>query len=378
MLYFIIRAYHPNTAELNRIFSYLRNLSENRIEVNVIFCCPSKNKVDFTLPYITFSYLFDRYKNTNIKVFDHIINKVAMVRLRKSFKPGDTIYIYSQPEVVHCMSKRKDIHVFAEMTEHPYTIGYRNPLTTISWPTYFRACCRLDGLIVISNELRDFFISQGVESKKIYIINMIVNPQRFNNVLRNMSAKDRPYIAYCGVIFNNKDGVDDLIKAFAIVSNKYPDYQLQIIGPTPNSHDVNTNITLIDEYNLSDKVLFTGEIPSENIPQILVNARICALARPDNLRSKAGFPTKLGEYLLSKNPVILTSVGDIPFFLTHQKSAILAEPNNYKDFANKLCWIIEHPDEASKIGMEGYNVAMRHFNAKIETEKLLKILLNIN
>ena len=39
------------------------------------------------------------------------------------------------------------------------------------------------------------------------------------------------------------------------------------------------------------------------------------LARPDNIQAKGGFPTKLGEYLATGNPVVVTKVGEIPNYL---------------------------------------------------------------
>ena len=66
---------------------------------------------------------------------------------------------------------------------------------------------------------------------------------------------------------------------------------------------------------MKDSIVFTGIVSAADIPQILKNAAVLALDRPDSLQAQCGFPTKLGEYLLTENPVIVTKVGDIPLFL---------------------------------------------------------------
>lgn len=108
------------------------------------------------------------------------------------------------------------------------------------------------------------------------------------------------------------------------------------------------------------------------MPQILKNATVLALDRPDSLQAQCGFPTKLGEYLLTENPVVVTKVGDIPLFLKDGETALLAEERNPYEFSSKLLWALDHPAEAIEIGKAGAQVAMREFNYLNETKRLLK------
>lgn len=371
MLNILLRTYSPNIAEINRTIAYIRNCSKLSCHVNVFFLWPSASRVPLEFPFVTFHYIEDKFPFTRFRTLNVILQKIYLRIIRRNFNSGDIIYIYGQPEVLHCMKKRVDLFIYNEITEHPLAIGYRNPLTSISWSTYYNDCRKIDGIFVISKELKKLFVSQGVDSSKVHIINMTVDPDRFTGLLKQPSE---PYIVYCGVVYNDKDGVDNLIKAFSIVSKKYPSYKLYIVGPIPNDIDNSININLIKEYNLSDKVILTGQVSATHMPQLLVNASICALARPCSLRAQAGFPTKLGEYLLSGNPVVVTAVGDIPDFLKNKESAIIVPPDDINLFAEGIIWLIEHPNEASLISKNGYKVAIRDFNAEVETKKLLHIM----
>ena len=227
---------------------------------------------------------------------------------------------------------------------------------------------------MISTALKDYFISRGVQESKITIVNMTVDTERFKDVSRNNNGGR--IISYCGTASNNKDGVDQLIKAFAIVARIHQDVKLQIIGKAPSEDDASGNAQLVKQLGIENRVIFTGVVSAYKMPQILVNSTILALDRPDSLQARNGFPTKLGEYLLSERPVVVTKVGDIPRFLRDGESALLAEYNNPEDFASKLCWLMEHPAEADEIGKAGAQVAKTHFNYKIETKKIASVIFS--
>ena len=227
-------------------------------------------------------------------------------------------------------------------------------------------------MFVISTSLKRYFEDLGVVNVKI--VNMIVDDGRFSTINKEY-VKDK-YIVYCGKATNNKDGVDELIKSFAIASQRHDDIKLYIVGSAPKGHDDSGNMQLVERLGLQDKIVFLGEKPAQEIPQILKNSIACVLDRPDSLQAQCGFPTKLGEYLLSGNPVVVTKVGDIPLFLNHQKSALLANERDANDFANQICWILKHPDKAIKIGEEGRKVALREFNYLYESKKIVDLISN--
>jgi glycosyltransferase involved in cell wall biosynthesis len=197
---------------------------------------------------------------------------------------------------------------------------------------------------------------------------MTVDPQRFAGVVKDRDSEK--YIAYCGTASNNKDGVNKLIEAFGIVAQRYHDVKLYIIGKTPSIKDESSNLQLVKSLGIQNRVVFTGIIPADKMPQILVNASVLALARPNNLQAQNGFPTKLGEYLLTGNPVVVTKVGDIPLFLKDWESALLTDPDSVEEFADKLCWALENTEEALNIGNAGREVALSKFNASVETLKI--------
>ena len=106
---------------------------------------------------------------------------------------------------------------------------------------------------------------------------------------------------------------------------------------------------------------------------MLVNAEALVLARPDNIQAQYGFPTKLGEYLLTGNPVVVTSVGEIPLFLKDDVNAYLAKPGDVKEIAYKIYESLTS-GKARLIGEAGKQTALESFNSDVEADKILKFI----
>ena len=374
MIYFLNFQYSPNTAPENRMQGYYHALDKMNIKATVVYIHPDKhyNRISTRFKNISIEYLwhpFMLYRGTfRILTLFRYIRKFL-----KRLKEGDIVYTYNVSLLTKMCEEVRGVKVYAERTEHPEAaISFPNPLLALSETEITYTLKSLSGLFVISNPLKEYYENHGINPSKIHLINMTVNADRFRNIKKNF-IKEK-YIAYCGNVSNNKDGVDLLIKAYAIVCKQRSDIKLYIIGKPPSQKEHSDNLQLIKNLGIEDRVVLTGIVSSEEIPQLLKNAEVLALARPDNLQAKYGFPTKLGEYLLTENPVVVTSVGDIPLFLKDGISALLSEPSNVEMFAEKILWALDNPKEASAIGKAGASIALKEFNSEIETKKLLNVM----
>lgn len=215
------------------------------------------------------------------------------------------------------------------------------------------------GVFVISDTLRESLIMKGVPPRMIHNVSILVDTSRFDNLIKQTNKR---YIAYCGTVSNRKDGVNDLLRAMGIVHKTFPDVLLYILGSSPYPKDEAENQIIIENQGIRDVVYQPGIVPYDRMPQMLFDAEILALARPDNEHARFGFPTKLGEYLMTGNPVVVSRVGELDHYLKDGDSCIFAKPNNYKDFAEKLIWCLEHPHESKSIGKNGKAVAEREFS----------------
>ena len=231
-----------------------------------------------------------------------------------------------------------------------------------------------DGLLSVSGQLANFFKSfQG--SKKInYIFPPVTDPEHFSK--QYPSPYNFDYVAYCGAISLEKDGLDILLKSFAIVKRTLPEIKLLLIGRSQSNHELTIIMDLINSLDIFNNIVFPGFLEYQDLPKYLSNARILALARPTNLQNETGFPSKLPEYLSTKKPVIITRVGDIPRYFTNCVNCFLAEPGKVEDFAEKLLLALQDETLATKVGLNGYELAKTIFNYKYQGSELINILKN--
>lgn len=366
MLHIIAGCYKPNIAATMRLLALTKGLSDIGANYSLIFAYPndSFSVVGNQSGIMDIKYLWKRHPIKN--KYHKFARSFWDVRRHVSKLPkGTPVLLINANDYLPVVIKfRKKVKIYVENTEHPEILKV---FPAFLQGSYMKAITQVEGMFVISTALKKLYEEKG--AKNVSLLNMVVDPERFRNLHKTDGVEK--YIAYCGSATNTKDGVDILIKAFALFIEKVKDYKLYIIGKTPAFSDDQTNIRLVKDLGIENNVVFTGEVPSDEVPQKLVDAEFLVLARPDNLQAQFGFPTKLGEYLLTGNPVVVTAVGDIPLFLKDGESALIAKPNDVKDFASKMLWVAEHYHEAHNIGLKGRDVALSEFNASSEANKIV-------
>jgi glycosyltransferase involved in cell wall biosynthesis len=115
----------------------------------------------------------------------------------------------------------------------------------------------------------------------------------------------------------------------------------------------------------------------ENLPDMLGNAIMLVLARPESKQAEGGFPTKLGEYLATGKPVVVTGVGEIGDYLHDGENAYIAKPGDPRHFAEKMESVLNDYENALRIGARGQKLALTTFNYIFQGKELAAWLQNI-
>lgn len=229
-----------------------------------------------------------------------------------------------------------------------------------------------DGMFIMTRSLEKYFNKWKNKNAFTDITPLTIDINLFKKSYSPII--NSPYIAYSGSLSNKKDGVDILIRAFAKISSDYPELKLIIIGGGSGLEKLKELAN--SQIENKNKITFTGLIDYKNIPAYIKNAKILALARPNSVQAEGGFPSKLGEYLATGNPVVVTNTGEIGYYLKDKINVIIAEPGSIDDFANKLKWTLDNPSVAKQIGQKGIEVVEKNFDSTIIGEKILKRLYN--
>ena len=52
----------------------------------------------------------------------------------------------------------------------------------------------------------------------------------------------------------------------------------------------------------------------------------------------------------------------------------VSEASSQEDFASKLNWALDNPQEAKEIGINGQKVAVTYFNYMLESKKIIEVI----
>ncbi len=393
--------WRQSSASANRWLTLIEGLKKLGLEVELLIyggyqtideknvCPPHGLYKGIKYEYLN-QKLIEGYWKTRFHIYiGHIIanKRILNLALNRVGNSQDIVWtdisIFSFKFSVKLKAKKNaDFKLFLEMSEfldiHQYNKGnFLQRWQGNKRQRYFekKALPVYDGLALMTNTLIKHYTSFPEPKPKLLHLPMTVDLERFNKHTDPLPDFKKPYIAFVGVMNDAKDGVSLLIKSFKEIANKFSNYNLYLIGGW--NYDTPIHLNLIKELGLDGRVEWKGEFQRDLIPAIIKNADLLVLPRPNSKQAQGGFPTKLGEYLATGNPVCCTMVGEIQNYLLDNKSAYFAEPGSVKSFTESMERALSDLKFAKKVGNNGRIVAEREFNKDIQAKKLLDFLLEL-
>jgi glycosyltransferase involved in cell wall biosynthesis len=373
------------TAPSNRIAALIKSLKEKDVFVDVICLNGTyrnesevKDYKDTNVIYLNSKFRArSKFKRIFLRLcspftaMTYIINANRKFKIHNVFIPVNHFIVSSS---IFILSKFINFKIIQERSEYPevYNRNYLEKFEVFLYKKFTNKF--LDGIVLMTYNLEKHYRSFLKRNTSSIVIPMSVDFDRFKY---DKKEQKQQYLAYCGNVSNKKDGVDILIKSFAKISSKFPDLKLYIIGGSSDKNLLNELEEICKELNVKEKVVFTGKVSAEDMPDYLINASVLALARPTSLQASGGFPTKLGEYLATKNPVVVKNVGEISSYLKDGESAYISAPDSVEQFASKLDECLSNFERSKKIGEKGYEVAKKYFDYRSQSDALSKFLYEL-
>ena len=311
----------------------------------------------------------------------HQARRNAKKYLEKNKDDIDIVQMYSTDIAMYerysRICRRLNLKYCIERSELPDIIKYKDRFEHSEKGSKYiershNAFGLFDGWILETQTLVDYYSKYFTPNTRCAIVPMTVDVERFT-VKKSSSTKYGRYIAYCGHM-GEIDGISILIKAFSVVHSKYPDVKLVFAG---DSKDVPAQKKLSSSLGLEDDVVFLGRISRDEVPQLLADATILALASPTSDRACASMPCKVGEYLCTGNPVVVTGLGEINMYLKDGESAYLSSPDSAEAFAEKLLEVLSDLDKARVIGQKGKQVAIESFSSEAQVKRIENFYLDL-
>lgn len=296
-------------------------------------------------------------------------------RLYKIFQPSDDYYnyfieYYFEKVFTDLKKKNFDYIIIENGAGLAYKLsqrGYKNlilhmnnDLLNSNTPHHDEIYNSYVKIITVSNYIKDR-VSTIQPVNNIQVLNNGIDLGIFSRkessslTRKNMGfSEDDFVIVYSGRI-NNEKGVSELIDAMLMLKD-YPNIKLMIIGGTffGNSSNEDDFVRSLKEKSrsISDRLVFTGFIPYEKVPEYLQIADIAAL--PSIWDDP--FPTTELEAQAMGLPIITTVRGGIPEEVCPEDAILLETDNHIVDnLAKSILELYSNLDrrkQMSKVALE--------------------------
>ncbi len=377
-IFYLASHFYPIVdASTRRIHSYTKSFVEHGNDVMVIVSYPKNDNNEGVVDGIRYQcFTKSRYLSSGKirRLLYRLMSIAKTFSYIKNCKP-DVLMAYSDSFFVNLgyafLAKQLGINFIVEKTEYPY--GY-NDMNNTSRYMALQKLKLYTKIVTISKELESYYKKTD---RPVFLLPMTVDMTIFDKVV---VEKCSPYIAVTFGV-NLRDGLFDTIKVYEQyigIRGERDKFQLVLIGDIERLCLLHPECNEIKEYirnhSLEQYISFTGRVTSDQVCQYLANAS-CLLTTPTRYDS-GGFPTKLGEYMLSGTPIVLTAAGEVSDYLENRVHALVSKPENMDEVSRNICFIQDNIEFGQILANNAKALAKKAFNADTYVDELLDFIIN--
>lgn len=213
-----------------------------------------------------------------------------------------------------------------------------------------------DQIFTVSDEMKTIIGSLGASSDKIGVVPDGVDDGMFKPNLNGWAIREKYNLADGPVaIFHGDvkyiDGVDILMRAFALAQKQIPNAKLLIVGGGRGYYDEIRRLTV--QLGIAASVVFIGWVPHQTVPEFIAAADVGVMPLRSTLQTNCYLSFKIFEYWAMGKPVIVSRLKAISSIAKNDVNSVLVEPDNIEGFAEALVDILRDRENARSMGRNG-------------------------
>jgi glycosyltransferase involved in cell wall biosynthesis len=210
-----------------------------------------------------------------------------------------------------------------------------------------------DGVVVVSRPLMEYYAARGVPESKLLVVPNGVDLSRFrpelnpSRVIARYDLQGMTVVGYVGIL-DQWLRIDRLIEMVPALSADHPSLRLLIVGDGPMRAELQA---LVGRRGLGDRVILTGFVPHEEIPEHLA-AMDVTVAPYRRVEVFYNSPMKVVEYMAMGKPVVAPRMGEIPDLIRDGENGLLYPPDDDRQMAAKIRALLESPSLRTGLGRQ--------------------------
>lgn len=215
---------------------------------------------------------------------------------------------------------------------------------------------RATHVFVQSSRMKDTLVKEGLDPLRITPVPMGVSladiPAIPENSERSTPGRQRPYrLVYLGTLSRLRN-LGFLLRVLKLVHRHIPETTLSFVGGGNCREDEDALKQEAEALGLSKHITITGQLPRTDAWRHVQESDICLSYIPRTPVLDVGSPTKLIEYM-ALNKVIVANDHPEQRDILQQSQAGICLESTETAFADRIVWLMAHPDEASTMAARG-------------------------
>ncbi len=229
---------------------------------------------------------------------------------------------------------------------------------------------RMDQVIVISSQYKEFLLDHGIASNKIDVILNCVDLSEFQP--KQISEKNQSDLFVVGLVgriepFKRQK---EFVEIASRVYNQCQNVRFQIIGSsldTPKHKAYEREVReLVGKYNLDNVIQFTGH--QNNMQSALHEMDILVTLSAGSV---------IAEAMASGLPVIGTQIGSTSDMIVDGVTGWVETLDSIDSISNKIVQFVNNRELCNKMGNAGRKHAEESFNIDLQSQKMQTIYLRL-
>jgi glycosyltransferase involved in cell wall biosynthesis len=175
-------------------------------------------------------------------------------------------------------------------------------------------------------------------------------------------------IGYLGLIASRR-GAGTMLAAADILVKRGRSFSLELVGTVAEPFRAELARR---QANATYPLHTPGYVPPRQGWERMARCHVGVAVLASTPNNRMSYPTKIFEYMALGIPVITS---DFPLYravIEESQCGFCIDPHSPETLADKIEWVIGHPEAAAAMGQRGREAARHRFNWKPEAEKLLR------
>jgi glycosyltransferase involved in cell wall biosynthesis len=225
--------------------------------------------------------------------------------------------------------------------------------------------------VIIANHIwRETLLSRSVKPEKCTVVMNYPDTSIFRKYPR--TRVDGKFVMIYPGSLNWHQGLDVAINAFAKIAEKFPEAEFHIYGEGAEKKAL---LDLVQGLSMSDRILFLGMKPTNEIAIIMANADLGVVPKRAVSFGNEAFSTKIPEFMAVGVPVLASSTM-IDRYYFNDSQILFFRSEDVDDLASKMGTLINDSQLRSRL-VECGDAFVRDNNWDVKKEEYFDLIRSL-